>query len=179
MERSNLEFPPGPSSIIPGKIIRQFARDPISTLTKIADEYGDISHFKLGRQHVYLINNPDYIEKILIYDHSNLKKGPRLQTAKRIVGEGLVTSEGEFHKKQRKLIQPLFLPKKISSDNSLCATEADLVNFPGSHYVDSVLNWRQPVGITALEFRQRSSGQLITITSLLAILRTATCTTSH
>ena len=65
--------------------------------------------------HVYLINNPDYIEKILIYDHSNFSKGPRLQTAKRLLGEGLVTSEGEFHKSQRKLIQPLFLPKKISS----------------------------------------------------------------
>ena len=65
--------------------------------------------------HVYLINNPDYIEKILIYDHSNFSKGPRLQSAKRLLGEGLVTSEGEFHKSQRKLIQPLFLPKKISS----------------------------------------------------------------
>jgi hypothetical protein len=79
MKSTNFEFPPGPSSIIPGKLIRQFARDPISTLTNIADEYGDISHFKLGRQHVYLINNPDYIEKVLIYDHSNFKKGPRLQ----------------------------------------------------------------------------------------------------
>lgn len=132
MERSNLEFPPGPSSIIPGKIIRQFARDPISTLTEIADEYGDISHFKLGRQHVYLINNPDYIERVLIYDHSNFKKGPRLQTAKRVVGEGLVTSEGEFHKKQRKLIQPLFLPKKISSYGAVMTDRA----------VDMIEQWK-------------------------------------
>ncbi|MGB7960852.1 MAG: cytochrome P450 [Nitrososphaeraceae archaeon] len=158
MERSNLEFPPGPSSIIPGKIIRQFARDPISTLTKIADEYGDISHFKLGRQHVYLINNPDYIEKILIYDHSNFKKGPRLQTAKRVVGEGLVTSEGEFHKKQRKLIQPLFLPKKISSygvimtdralgmiqqwkDGSIVNIHAELMKVTLSIICKSVMNY--------------------------------------
>jgi cytochrome P450 len=64
---------------------------------------------------VYLINNPDYIEKILIYDHSNFTKGPRLQSAKRVLCEGLVTSEGEFHKSQRQLIQPLFLPSKIAS----------------------------------------------------------------
>jgi cytochrome P450 len=115
MQKSSLEFPPGPSSHIPGKIVRSFVKDPITTLSKIADEYGDLSHFKLGRLHVYLINNPDYIEKILIYDHSNFSKGPRLQSAKRLLGEGLVTSEGEFHKSQRKLIQPLFLPKKISS----------------------------------------------------------------
>jgi cytochrome P450 len=124
MEKSSLEFPPGPKSMIPGKTLRQFARDPINTLTKIAEEYGEISHFKLGRQHVYLINNPDYIEKILIYDHSNFKKGPRLQTAKRIIGEGLVTSEGEFHKKQRKLIQPLFLPKRISSYGAIMTDRA-------------------------------------------------------
>ena len=82
------------------------------------------SHFKLGRLHVYLINNPDYIEKILIYDHSNFSKGPRLQSAKRLLGEGLVTSEGEFHKSQRKLIQPLFLPKKISSYGAIMTDRA-------------------------------------------------------
>lgn len=124
MQKSNLQFPPGPSSVFPGKILRSFIRDPINTLTKIAYEYGDISHFKLGRLHVYLINNPDYIEKILIYDHSNFKKGPRLQTAKRVLGEGLVTSEGEYHRRQRKLIQPLFLPKKISSYGDIMTDRA-------------------------------------------------------
>jgi cytochrome P450 len=124
MQKSSLEFPPGPSSHIPGKIVRSFVKDPINTLSKIADEYGDLSHFKLGRLHVYLINNPDYIEKILIYDHSNFSKGPRLQSAKRLLGEGLVTSEGEFHKSQRKLIQPLFLPKKISSYGAIMTDRA-------------------------------------------------------
>ena len=57
------KFPPGPTHKIPGKLLRQFVSDPINTLSNIAREYGDISHFKLGREHVYLINNPDYIEK--------------------------------------------------------------------------------------------------------------------
>ena len=95
MQKSSLEFPPGPSSHIPGKIVRSFVKDPI-----------------------------DYIEKILIYDHSNFSKGPRLQSAKRLLGEGLVTSEGEFHKSQRKLIQPLFLPKKISSYGAIMTDRA-------------------------------------------------------
>jgi hypothetical protein len=102
MQKSSLDFPPGPSLHIPRKIVRSFIKDPISTLSKIADEYGDLSHFKMGRLHVYLINNPDYIEKILIYDHSNFSKGPRLQSAKRLLGEGLVTSEDEFHKSQKR-----------------------------------------------------------------------------
>jgi len=115
MQKASIKFPPGPTSHIPGKIVRSLLKDPISTLSKIANEFGDLSHFKMGRLHVYLINNPDYIEKILINDQSNFSKGPRLQMAKRLLGEGLVTSEGEFHKSQRKLIQPLFLPKKIAS----------------------------------------------------------------
>jgi cytochrome P450 len=107
------KFPPGPTYKMPGKLLRQFIHDPINTLSTIARKYGDISYFKLGSERVYLINNPDYIEKVLIYDEHNFKKGKRLQTAKAILGEGLVTSEGEFHNHQRRLIQPIFHPKQI------------------------------------------------------------------
>jgi cytochrome P450 len=109
------KFPLGPTYKMPGKLLRQFIHDPINTLSNIAREYGDISYFKLGHERVYLINNPDYIEKVLIYDHRNFKKGKRLQTAKAVLGEGLVTSESELHKRQRRLIQPIFHPKQIIS----------------------------------------------------------------
>src|ERR671926_1231123 len=113
------KFPPGPIYRVPGKLLRQFIHDPIDTLSNIALEYGDISYFKLGRELVYLINNPDYIEKVLIYDHRNFKKGKRLQTAKAILGEGLVTSEGDFHNRQRRLIQPIFHPKQIMTYSNI------------------------------------------------------------
>jgi cytochrome P450 len=110
------KYPPGPNYKMPGKLIRQFIHDPIKTLSTISQKYGDISYFKLGpKQDVYLINNPDHIEKVLIYDHRNFKKGKRLQIAKNILGEGLVTSEGDFHNKQRRLIQPIFHPRQIMS----------------------------------------------------------------
>src|SRR5919201_2444622 len=120
-----IKYPPGPTYKVPGKLLRQFIHDPINTLTNIAQKYGDISYFKLGRkEHIYLINNPDYIEKMLIYDHRNFKKGKRLQTAKAVLGEGLVTSEGEFHNRQRRLIQPIFHPKQITMYGSIMANYA-------------------------------------------------------
>lgn len=115
MVKVEIIYPPGPTSKVPGKILRQFLRDPLKTFTDIASKYGDISHFRLGNKNSYLINNPDYIEKILIYDHRIFKKGQRLQTAKRMLGEGLVTSEGKMHDNQKKFIHPFFIPKKINS----------------------------------------------------------------
>ncbi len=110
-----IEYPPGPHSILPEKLLREFIRDPINTLMKIASKYGDISHFKLGRRHIYLLNNPDYIEDVLIRNHKNFIKSRGLQVSKRLLGEGLLTSEGENHKRQRRIIQPLFHPNLIKT----------------------------------------------------------------
>ena len=111
---TSLDYPPGPQSILPNKLLRKFMNDPIKTLMDIAHTYGDICHFKFGRQHIYLLNSPDYIEGILIRDHKNFIKSRGLQVSKRLLGEGLVTSEGEYHDRQRKLIQPTFHPNRIN-----------------------------------------------------------------
>jgi len=80
----------------------------------IAHNYGDIAHFKLGRRrHVYLLNNPNYIEDVLIRNHKTFIKSRGLQVSKRLLGEGLVTSEGEYHDRQRRIIQPAFHPNLI------------------------------------------------------------------
>jgi cytochrome P450 len=126
---TTIEYPPGPSyKMRPVKLVREFLHDPIKTLQRIAYEYGDISYFKLGRQHVYLINNPDYIEKVLVYDHRNFTKGKRFQLAKALLGEGLVTSEGDLHSRQRRIIQPIFHPKQITSYGKVITDYATNMN---------------------------------------------------
>lgn len=109
----SIKYPPGPHSILPNKLLREFINNPIKTLMDIAYTYGDISHFKFGRQHVYLINNPHCIEDILIRNHKNFIKSRGLRVSKRLLGEGLVTSEGEYHDRQRRIIQPAFHPNLI------------------------------------------------------------------
>ena len=80
---------------------------------EIARTYGDIAHFKFGRQHVYLLNNPQYIEDILVRNYKNFIKSRGLQVSRRLLGEGLVTSEGEYHDSQRRIIQPTFHPNLV------------------------------------------------------------------
>lgn len=112
---TTIKYPPGPKyKARPFKLVREFLHDPIKSIQEISDKYGDIAYFKLGRQRIYLLNNPDYIEKVLVYGHRNFTKGKKLQVAKAILGEGLVTSEGELHTRQRRIIQPIFHPKQVS-----------------------------------------------------------------
>ena len=110
---SPINYPPGPSSVMPLKLFFDFLRDPLTVLHNLSKKYGDISHFKFGKNHIYLINNPDFIKDVLVNQDNNFIKSRGLQLAKRILGEGLLTSEGGLHRRQRQLIQPLFHTDEI------------------------------------------------------------------
>jgi cytochrome P450 len=112
-EARTVKYPPGPTSLLPNKLLREFIHNPTETLMAITNKYGDIAHFKFGRQHVYLLNNPQFIEDVLVKNHKNFTKSRGLQVSKRLLGEGLVTSEGEYHDRQRRIIQPAFLPNLV------------------------------------------------------------------
>jgi len=127
--KSVIEYPPGPTYILPYRLLRKFLRDPIKLLIDISHTYGDIAHFKFGRQSVYLLNHPDYIEDVLVTNYKNFIKSRGLQVSKRLLGNGLVTSEGEYHDKQRRLIQPTFYPKRIKSYADIMVKQAlDMCN---------------------------------------------------
>lgn len=107
-------LPPGPKSVIPGVNLFSIRRDPIKFLTNLTKRYGDLVYFKLGPQPIFLLNNPDYIRDALVTNNRNFMKGEGLQRAKRLLGEGLLTSEGEFHLRQRRLAQPAFHRQRIA-----------------------------------------------------------------
>lgn len=99
---------PGPTSWLPGAHFLAFRRDPLTFFTQTARTYGDIANFSFGSQQVYLVSHPDFIEDILVTSAKKFMKGVALQRAKRLLGEGLLTSEGQMHLRQRRTIQPLF-----------------------------------------------------------------------
>jgi len=99
----------------PGQALILFRRDPITYLRRAAGECGDIVRLPLGRQPVYLINHPDLIKDVLVTHQKQFKKGRGLEQIKRLLGEGLLTSEGEFHLRQRRLMQPAFHRQRIAA----------------------------------------------------------------
>jgi cytochrome P450 len=108
-------YPPGPRRVLPLSGLFAYRRGPLPFFQNLAERYGDISYFRLGPQQAFFFNHPDYIKDILVTNHQNFMKGLALQRAKRLLGEGLLTSEGEFHRRQRRLSQPAFHRHRIAS----------------------------------------------------------------
>ena len=107
-------YPPGPKLPFPWQFIgRPFANLP-DTFLNLAAQYGDIVHFMLGRQHIYLINHPDFIQEVLITQQRNFTKGRVLQNSRQLLGNGLLTAEGEAHIQQRRMVQPIFHREQIN-----------------------------------------------------------------
>jgi cytochrome P450 len=106
-------IPPGPTSWLPGSNFLAFRRDPLTLFTSTARTYGDVARFSFASQPVYLVSHPDMIEDVLVTSAKKFMKGIALQRAKRLLGEGLLTSEGQLHLRQRRTIQPLFHRQQV------------------------------------------------------------------
>lgn len=110
---ADASYPPSlPSGLIGGHI-RQFWRDRTGFLNRQA-ALGDVSFFRMGGQPVYLVNHPELIRDLLVVNADKFTKGRALQRAKVLLGDGLLTSESEFHLRQRRMIQPAFHRARIA-----------------------------------------------------------------
>ncbi len=105
---------PRAARTLPGANIYRFRTDALRFFQGLYRRYGDIVQFRLGSERVFMVSNPDYIRDILVTNHKNFIKGRGLQRARKFLGNGLLTSEGEFHKRQRRLSQPAFHRERIA-----------------------------------------------------------------
>ncbi len=71
-------------------------------------ECGDITEFGLGQSSAYLLNNPELVHQVLVKDSRNFTKGILFEKGRELLGNGIASSEGEFHTRQRRLVQPAF-----------------------------------------------------------------------
>jgi len=105
----------GPKGLpISGNVLA-FRRDTLKFIRDAAKEYGDVVHFRFGpKRHVYMLNNPDMIKEVLVTKQAHFRKAKGLQVARAVVGDGILTSEGKKHIRQRRLMQPAFHRDRIA-----------------------------------------------------------------
>ena len=126
--------PPG----LPGKKlffghILQFRKGPLQFVQKCHDELGDIAWLQSPFRDIALVYKPDYIKYILQENNKNFRKSFGYDELKLLLGQGLLTSEGETWMKQRRLAQPAFHKERV----------AHLVNIMGDVVLDTVALWKK------------------------------------
>jgi cytochrome P450 len=102
-------------------------RDPLAFLTKTARDYGDVARFRMGPVELYLVNRPEWIRDLFVTHASVFHKGRGLERAKRLLGEGLLTSEDPVHLRQRRMMQPAFHRERIAGYGAVMVELAEQV----------------------------------------------------
>lgn len=115
--------PPGPPRTATPKLFRQLVGDRLGLMTTAA-AYGDAALLAIGPKKLYLFNHPDHAKHVLADNSGNYRKGIGQIQARRALGDGLLTSDGELWREQRRMIQPVFQPRRIAARDTAVAEEA-------------------------------------------------------
>ncbi|ARK12973.1 cytochrome P450 [Fibrella sp. ES10-3-2-2] len=90
------------------------ARDPLGLFTKLHRTYGRVVRISIGGRRQYVLFQPEDVKHVLQENNRNYVRSPAFMVLKRFLGEGLLTSDGDFWRKQRRLAQPAFHRQKIT-----------------------------------------------------------------
>jgi cytochrome P450 len=108
-------LPPGPRGRpLTGNLL-DYTRDHLVFLTRCAREYGDVVGLRFVNVPVYLLNHPDHVEYVLVRNNRNFIKSRGERISLGFLGNGLLTSEGSFWRRQRRLAQPAFYRERIAA----------------------------------------------------------------
>ena len=115
-QRRNYNYPSGLKRNLLFYFFNRFKPgDPIPFFEYLAQTYGPAAYYRIGLENILFLNDPELIKEILVNQHQNFTKERTQQRMKILVGEGLITSEGKYHLRQRRLAQPAFHRSRISA----------------------------------------------------------------
>jgi cytochrome P450 len=98
-------IPPGPRACYPGQLLRLLAHDKLAFFAELA-RHGDVSQVRFGPRRLVLFTHPDDARRVLVSEQRKFVKGEAISRTEPLLGQGLLTSQGDFHLRQRRMIQP-------------------------------------------------------------------------
>ena len=115
MSANGNRLPPGPKGLPLLGVSLNLLQDPLELMRSVTREYGDIVRIPVILQSRILLNHPDYMQQVLLFQQSKFHKSTLTkETTERLLGQGLLISEGDFWRRQRRLAQPAFHRQRIN-----------------------------------------------------------------
>jgi len=135
--------PPGPRGLPVLGMLLAIRRDPTAVFMDAARRFGDVAYLKIGPRRGYLLTNPADVRHVLQDNAANYRKSPLYDTLRQSLGNGLLTSEGAFWLRQRRIAQPAFHRQRIAA---LAGVMAEAVREIGVDW-EAIASTKQPVDI--------------------------------
>ncbi|MBC7929628.1 MAG: cytochrome P450, partial [Rubrivivax sp.] len=107
-----------------GPMVTRSRRDPLAFMSSLARDYGDICSFRIGFDRIFFVNHPDYVRDVFANHYESFLKGRGNGRAKHFIGEGVLLSEGDTHRRQRRLDLKAFHRQRLNAyalEMSACA----------------------------------------------------------
>jgi cytochrome P450 len=98
--------------------------NPLLFFERLEREYGPVARYKVGRQEIVLVSEPEYVREILTVQPDRFVKERTVQRSKLLLGDGMITAEGAAHKTQRRVAQPAFHRERIPGYAATMVEEA-------------------------------------------------------
>jgi cytochrome P450 len=116
---------PGPRQRYPGQFALKTITEPLTFMPGLQRDYGDVAGYHISGQPIVLLSDPELIRDVLVTHGKRFHKGRGLERAKILLGEGLLTSEDDFHLRQRRLAQPAFHRARVAAYGETMAAYAE------------------------------------------------------
>jgi cytochrome P450 len=113
---SQLQLPPGPKGLPFFGSALAFQRDPLRFVRRLQREYGSMATVSIRKLSFVFCFRPEHVRYFLTEQQKNFKKVDRgRNNLRRVLGDGLLTIDGDYHRQQRRLVQPAFHKRRIES----------------------------------------------------------------